>query len=154
MNVPLISEMLRLFHEGVARYQPVLAGFDLEEETGDPAVSTHNLARLLEGDMFVNHIMIRPCTVLCEDDPQACSIIECRSLIVFNTAANYLALGFSLANAAKRKALTKFATNIGYGAYPELKKFYDAVGKALPDFQGVLPPAGVLVTPNQTRRHP
>ena len=149
MTVPVISEMVRMFNEDAQPYTPAYPGLDLERETGDPDVSIRNLARLLEGDMFVNHIILRPCrkVISCEDKP--CDELECRTLVLFNTGAAYLALGFSMANATKRDALARFASSIGYGDYTRLKKFYDAVGASIPDFDGVLPP----VIPEGPRLH-
>jgi len=122
MNVPVISEMLRLFHEGIERYQPSLSGFNLEEETGDPGKSSRNLAKLLEGHRLVGSITVH------KGD---------RALVLFNTGEAYLALGFGLVSPEKREAVTRFAAKIGYGEYERLKSFYDAIPD---DYDSQLPP--------------
>lgn len=90
----------------------------LEEETGDPGVSTRNIAKLLEGDRFIYHVDLRHGGVL----------------FVFNTFEMYLAKGFNLQKGLK--ALTYWASEHGYGPFDELKKFYDAIPK---DWLGSLP---------------
>ena len=149
MEIPVIPEMLKSFNDGAMPYRPVYPGIELEEETGDPEVSARNLAKLLEAEMFVSQIVLRPCKEMISCEKAPCEKVECRTLVLFNTGAAYLALGFSMANATKRDALTRFAASIGYGDYSRLKKFYDAVGASIPDFDGMLP----SVIPERPRLH-
>jgi hypothetical protein len=111
---------------GVDRYQPEATGERLEEETGDPGVSTHNLAKLLMGDRVVAHVMVRPG----------------RSLIVFNTHECYLALGLAIDCPKKREALTRFVSSIGYGDYDNLLRFYTVLAETNPTYDSELPDAG------------
>ena len=91
MPTPIASDMLRLFREGVNRYQPAASGLMLEEETGCPQVSTRNVAKLLEGDRVITKIMLKPG----------------RALILFHNWETQLALGLSLNESHKREALTR-----------------------------------------------
>jgi hypothetical protein len=125
MIVELISPLVRLFREGVERYQPVFPGVELEEENGDPGVSTRNMGKLLEGDLFVNHIILR-----------AGKDGNFRALLLLSGGLLYLSLGFGLRDPTRREALTRFAVRLGYGHYEPLKKFYDAIPD---DFEGTLP---------------
>ena len=135
MQVALISELERLFNEGVDRYQPVFPGVDLEEETGDPDVSTRNLNKLLEGNVLVDRIVVHP-----KDKSQG------RVLLLLTPGVEYLALGFGLDRPEKMVALTRFAASIGYGDYERLMKFY---GLFSPEYDGLLPG----VTPERPRIH-
>ncbi len=111
MAASIASDMLRLFHDGPARYQPAAPGLVLEEETGSAEVSTRNLNKLLAGDRVLTNIWVR----------------AGRALVLFHSGETFLALGLSLDDPVKREAVTRLASENGYGDYETLKRFYDAL---------------------------
>lgn len=111
MPTSIRSDMLRMFNEGVDGYQPVADGLELEEETGNPEVSTRNLSMLLDGNRVITNIMLKPG----------------RALVLFNTWEMHLALGLCLDRSVSREALTRIAVKAGYGDYYRLRIIYDAI---------------------------
>jgi hypothetical protein len=108
-----ISEMLRLFREGVAEYQPL----GMERETGNPRVSLENLRsiKLPVWAIFVG--------------PNSC-------LVTFVDGEQFLATGLSLEPGEPLDALIEYAAEKGYGSKARLADFYPSLPRT---YTGPLP---------------
>lgn len=113
MEVPVQSEMLRLFRSDEPSYQPVSAR-PLREEDGDPQASLENLRAL---GLVVQDIWVRE--------------NRTRVLLQFSTGEQYLALGLS-----DPAALAFVAAEAGFGSFEHLKVLYDCLP---PSYDGKLP---------------
>lgn len=102
-----VSEMLQLFRDGVASYQPDVQG--LEPETGDPRVSRDNIQRLIDAGLVLADFRVRPTGVL----------------VLFAGFEQYYAPGLRVGtDGLATEALAHFAAQAGFGPEEELRHIY------------------------------
>ncbi len=130
-TISTISEMLRLFREGVASYEP--AG--LAPDTGSPKDALTNLHRLLGQGLVIQDIWVRPTG----------------TLIIFATGEQYYAPGLRVAAGEETVALAQIAAEAGFGSEEELldlcrklpKNYEDKLPSVKPPTPDGEKPAGV-----------
>jgi hypothetical protein len=115
MPATIVSDMLQLFRDGAAEYQPADAG--LEHEAGDPQASLGNLTRI---NLPVSAIFA---------GPGGC-------LVTFVDGEQFYAAGLHLREPKSRAALVKYASANGFGPVEHLQSLYAALE---PDYAGQLP---------------
>jgi hypothetical protein len=120
-SIAVKCEMLRYYHEGVDKYQPTADDCELEPETGDTAVSVRNVKKLLEGDRVLRQIAVK----------------KDKAMFFFHTAEMLTTLGLGLGDPERLDALTRIASDEGWGDYDRLRHFYGAFPN---DYDGLLPP--------------
>jgi len=102
-----VSQMLRLFRDGVTHYQPTIQGFD--PETGDPQPSIDNIQRLRDAGLVLADFRVKPTG----------------TLVTFATGEQYYAPGLRVGtHGLATKALAHFAAEADYGPEDELLELY------------------------------
>jgi hypothetical protein len=117
MNMPVATEMLRLFQSGAATYQPEGLAF----ESGDPKVAAANLRRLLGSGSMIIDVLCRPTG----------------TLFLFSTGQQYYAPGLRVGqDGLPTELLAEIVSEAGLGNLTELLDFYTAMPA---NFEGHLP---------------
>ena len=107
--VPIQSEMLRLFHEGIRQYQP--AG-NLLAETGEPNVSLQNINRLRDTGLTIAEMLVRPTG----------------TLILFTTGEQYYAPALRVGGDGREtEILAELAAETGWDDFATLADHYHAL---------------------------
>lgn len=102
-----VSDMLRLFRDGVQNYKPAIQG--LEPETGDPQVSLDNIQRLTQAGLGIVDFLIRPTGVLA----------------LFLSGEQYYAPGLRVGTSGlATTALAHLAAKAGFGPEDHLRQLY------------------------------
>jgi len=102
-----VSDMLRLFRDGVQDYKPAIQ--ELEPETGDPQVSLDNIQRLTQAGLGIVDFLIRPTGVL----------------VLFLSGEQYYAPGLRVGTSGlATTALAHLAAKAGFGPEDHLRRLY------------------------------
>ncbi len=123
-RISCVTPLMAALRAGITDYQPDLPGVPLERETGDLAVSSRNLQRLLAAGL-----------ALADASAGLAGI-----LFRFCEGEEYLALGFGVGNETAASALGALLAREGFGTLREIRDTLSALRPA--ESAGHPPPHG------------